>query len=215
MPLGPGGDRMYVVVAGCGRLGAGLARVLSSQGNDVVVVGETIDMKWLGADFDGVTIEGNPIDEAVLESAGIRKAEVFVAATGDDVVNAMAAQIATEVFGVPLSLARMTDPAREEFYKEIGLVTVCPTSTGINQILDRIQHSSFPALEGYLDPALAGVNPPPEWIGLSPASLPLQGQRRLLGVDRRGKLLPVDQVPAIQEGDCLIMRKTAEKRGRR
>jgi trk system potassium uptake protein TrkA len=206
---------MYIVVAGCGRLGAGLARVLSSQGNDVVVVSQSIDMKWLGADFDGVTIVGNPIDEETLESAGIRKAEVFVAATGEDVVNAMAAQIAKEVFQVPLALARMTDPAREEFYRELGLSTVCPTSTGINQILDRIQRSSFPALEGYLDPALAGVYPPPEWIGLGPASLPLQGQRRLVGVERRGRLLTAEQVVALQEGDCLILRRAAGKGGRR
>lgn len=202
---------MYIVVAGCGRLGAGLARVLSSQGNDVVVLSQTIDMKWLGADFDGVTIEGNPIDEETLEGAGIRKAEVFVAATGDDVVNAMAAQIAREVFQVPLSLARMTDPAREEFYRELGLSTVCPTSTGINQILDRIQRSSFPALEGYLDPALAGVYPPPEWIGLGPAALPLEGQRRLVGVERRGRLLSAEQMGALQNGDCLILRKAGRK----
>ena len=94
-------ETMFVLVVGCGRLGAGLARVLSMQGNDVVVVSGRIDTRWLGADFDGVTVEGNPIDEGVLESAGIRKAGLFVAATSEDVVNAMAVQVAKEIFHVP------------------------------------------------------------------------------------------------------------------
>lgn len=202
---------MYVVVAGCGRLGAGLARVLSSQGHDVVVVSEKIDLRWLGADFDGVTIEGNPIDEATLERAGLGKAQVFVAATADDVTNAMAAQMATELFKVPFALARMTDPDREEFYKGIGLSTVCPTSTGINQILDRIQRSAFPTLEGYLDPGLAGVYPPSEWIGLKTSELPLPSQRLLLGVERRGRVLEPETSGELQAGDCLILRKAAER----
>jgi trk system potassium uptake protein TrkA len=139
---------MFVIVAGSGRLGSGLARALSSRGDDVVVVGESIDSRWLGPDFDGVTVKGNPIDEDVLASAGLGKADVFVAATADDVVNAMAAQIAKEVFAVPLALARMTDPAREDFYRELGLATVCPTSTGIEQILALIGSSAKAAPGG-------------------------------------------------------------------
>jgi trk system potassium uptake protein len=198
---------MFVLVVGCGRLGAGLARVLSQQGNDVVVVSDRIDMKWLGAEFDGLTVEGDPLDETVLESAGIRRAGLFVAATSQDVVNAMAVQIATEVFRVPLALARMTDPARERFYREMGLKTVCPTSTGINQILDAIQKSGFDSLSGYLDPGLAGVLPPPEWIGKRLGDIVPPGGRRIVGLERRGKVVSAEASAILAAGDVLILRK--------
>jgi trk system potassium uptake protein len=205
---------MFVMVIGCGRLGAGLARLLSSKGNDVVVVSERIDVKWLGADFDGVTIEGDPVDEKVLESAGIRRVELFVAATATDVVNAMAAQQAKEVFGVPIAIARMADPAREAFYRGMGLDTVCPTSTGINQILDTIQRSGFASLKGYLDPDIAGISPPPEWLGKKAGQLPLPEGRRLIGIERRGKVTPPDSSAVLTKGDVLILRRgsSAEKK---
>lgn len=198
---------MYVMIIGCGRLGAGLARVLSAQGNDVVIVSERVDMKWLGPDFDGVTVEGDPLDRDVLESAGIRKAGVFVAATSEDVTNAMAVQIAKEVFRVPMALARMTDPARERFYREIGLETVCPTSTGINQILDALQRRAFGALGAYLDPNIAGIMLPPGWAGRQLGKVALPEGRRAIGLERKGRLFAAEAGLVLTEGDILILRR--------
>ncbi len=42
---------MFVIIAGCGRLGAGLAKALSAKGHDVVVVGEDIDLSPAGQRF--------------------------------------------------------------------------------------------------------------------------------------------------------------------
>jgi trk system potassium uptake protein TrkA len=205
---------MFVMVVGSGRLASGLARVLSSRGNDVVVVAESVDSRWLGSDFDGVVVEGNPIDEEVLESAGIRKAEIFVAAAPDDVVNAMAAQVAKAVFGVKLALARLTDPARERFYRSIGVDTVCPTSTGINQVLDMIQRASFSSLRGYVDPGIVGIVPPPEWIGQRLSDLPLPQDRRVLGLERKGRLLQAEAGIILGEGDRLLLERSGgPKRG--
>lgn len=204
---------MFAIVVGGGRLGSGLARVLSSRGNDVVVVAEKVDPRWLGPDFDGITLEGNPIDQDLLEEAGIRKAEVFVAATADDVVNAMAVQIAREVFSVPLALARITDPARERFYRSLGLDTVCPTSTGINQILDHVWRRSSSSLVGMLDPGLAGVIPPTEWQGLALGELPNLAGRTILGIERDGAILSPHPGLALVPGDVLILRRDVGKEG--
>jgi trk system potassium uptake protein TrkA len=130
---------VLIVVAGSGMLGTGLARALSAQGHDVVVVDRTVDTRRLGNEFDGITVTGSPIDEDVLRKARIAEAQVFVAATADDSTNAMASQVAEEIFHVPTVLARISDPDREEFYRSLGLHTVCPTATGIRQILDAIR----------------------------------------------------------------------------
>jgi trk system potassium uptake protein TrkA len=77
--------------------------------------------------------------EDVLRRAGIDTADVFIAATNLDNVNAMAGQIAQLIFRVPRVIARLYDPIREEVYQTAGLTTVCPTKVGaerIKQMLD-------------------------------------------------------------------------------
>ena len=129
---------MYVLVAGSGKLGMGLAKVLAARGHDVVMIGTDMDSGRAGKEFDGILISGSPVDEAVLESAGAGRAELFVAATADDCLNAMAVQVARELFHIPATLARITDPELEKFYREMGLDTVCPTKSAIETILDRV-----------------------------------------------------------------------------
>jgi trk system potassium uptake protein TrkA len=125
---------MFIIVAGCGRLGSRLSRNLSEAGHDVVVVAKADELKRLDKVFDGVCLSGNPIDEDLLKRGGIEKADAVIAVTADDNVNVMVAQIAKEIYGVAFVVARISDPEREEFYQQLGLTTVCPTNMGINQI---------------------------------------------------------------------------------
>jgi len=198
---------MYTIVAGCGRLAAGLARVLSSQGHDVVVAGEDIDARRLGGEFDGVTAQGSPIDPEVLEAAGIGKADLFVAATADDRLNAMAAQVASEIYRVPSVLARISDPAMEAFYRGLGLDTVCPTQTAINRILDLIQERSCPTLRGYIDPDVVGVRPPEEWIGHALGELDPPEGRLVVGIVDRDGAAGFEPGRLLREGDVVLLRR--------
>lgn len=200
---------MFVIVAGCGKLGSGLARVLSSQGHDVTIVGEDIDRRRLGGEFDGVVVEGNPIDEDILERAGMGKADLFVAATADDRLNAMAAQVAREIFRVPAALARISDPMLEAFYSGIGLDTVCPTSTAINQILDLILERSNTKLRGYIDPDIVGVHAPGEWIGHAMGEIESPDGRRWAGFIAEGRTFDFDPEHKIARQDVLLLRRSA------
>lgn len=196
---------MYVIIAGCGRLGAGLAKALGAQGYDVVVVGEDIDLRRLGSDFDGVTVQGNPAEEDVLVEAGIAKAELLVAATADDNTNVMVVQIAKEIYQVPLTLARISDPDREQFYRKLGLATVCPTTTGINQFLGLIQRHNYATLAGTIDVDLIGVKPPPEWIGRGLGDISLPEGRKLIGVKDDGQVAAAEPGRLIAADDTLLV----------
>jgi len=198
---------MFAMIAGGGRLGAGLAKVLSGQGHDVVVVDEQIDARRLGNGFDGITVNGSPTDRDVLGKAGIGKADLFVAATSDDSTNAMAIQIAKEVFHVPTVLARISDPDRERFFKSLGLNTVCPTTTGINQILDLIRGSALSALAGHIRTDLIGMSLPTEWAGRTLGSIPMQEGRVLVGLLRGDRSEPADPLTVLQKDDALILRR--------
>ena len=131
---------MKIVILGCGRLGAHLARRLDSEGHDVTVIDRTSEsFARLGSDFQGKMVLGTGIDEDILRRAGIEKADAFVAVSNGDNTNAMAAEIAKLVFNVPRVVARLYDPVREDTYHTLGLMeTVCPTIMGSERISEII-----------------------------------------------------------------------------
>lgn len=119
---------MKVVILGCGRVGAHLARQLQEEGHHVTVVDEdSTTFSRLGPGFAGDLVVGTGIDEDVLRRAGIERADAFVAVTNWDNTNVMAAQVAREIFGVRRVICRIYEPLREEIYQDLGLETVCPT----------------------------------------------------------------------------------------
>ena len=132
--------RVRVVILGCGRVGARLANSLDAEGHTVSIIDRNADAfrRFLSSSFGGRAVVGIGIDEDVLRRAGIEEADVFVAATNLDNVNAMASQIAQHVFKVPKVIARMYDPVREEVYQTLGLTTVCPTVVGAERIKEML-----------------------------------------------------------------------------
>lgn len=199
---------MYVIIAGCGRLGLGLAKALSAQSHDVVVVGSERELSRLGSDFDGVAVQGEVVEEETLLKAGVDRADLLVAATPDDNVNVMVVQVARRIHQVPLTLARISDPARESFYRGLGLWTVCPTTTGINQILGMIQRSQYSGLAGTIDENLVGLKPPVEWVGRKAGHLELPKDRKLIGIAFNGSLTAVNPERVIEKGDTLILTRS-------
>lgn len=126
---------MRVIIVGCSRVGAMVARVLVADGHQVTVVDiNRNSFSRLGPDFPGEMVLGNGIDEDVLRKAGIEQAEGFASLTNGDNRNIMAAQIAREIFHVPRVITRIYDPIRENVYRELGLNTTSPTLTGVREI---------------------------------------------------------------------------------
>jgi len=113
---------MRIVIAGCGRVGSDLALTLSEEGHDVSVIDtQPAVFERLGSTFNGTTHEGLGYDVGVLRESGIELADAFVAATDSDNSNAMAVQVAKRVFGVPKTIARLDDPAREDAYRALDV----------------------------------------------------------------------------------------------
>ena len=127
---------MKVIVLGCGRLGAHLARRLDREGNEVTVIDRNAEsFSRLGSEFRGRMVFGTGIDEDLLRRAGIEDTDAFVAVTNGDNTNAMASEIAKLVFKVPRVIARLYDPVREDTFQTLGLMeTVCPTIIGSDTI---------------------------------------------------------------------------------
>jgi len=119
---------MYVVIVGCGRVGAELAKLLSAEGHDVVVIDKTQEaFKRLGDTFNGLTMTGNGFDLALLKQVGIEKADAFCAVTDGDNTNLISAQVAKKIFNVPKVFARVYDPQRAHIYAALGLDIISGT----------------------------------------------------------------------------------------
>ena len=134
---------MNIVIVGCGRVGAHLATSLDERGDAVSIVDQNPNsFGRLETDFGGRAIHGTGIDEDVLRSARIEQADAFLAVTDWDNTNLMAAQIAKAVFGVDFVGARVYDPVRAEIFANMGIVTISPTLTITNLLLDALDSSS-------------------------------------------------------------------------
>ncbi len=122
---------MYVIVGGAGEVGFHVARALREEGHDVCVVEQDpVRMERL-QELDVLAVQGNIANKAVLEGeAKASEAKLFIACTGDDEVNMVAAALA-KTYGAR-TIARINDtqylnvPYSVE-YAKIGIdVAVCP-----------------------------------------------------------------------------------------
>lgn len=135
---------MYIIILGCGRVGSELAKLLSSEGHNVVVIDRNRDsFDRLGGTFNGLTLAGNGFDLALLRQAGIEKADAFCSVTNGDNTNLISAQVAKKIFKVPKVIARVYDPQRAHIYAALGLDIISGTILFAAMLRDKIIESRF------------------------------------------------------------------------
>ena len=133
-------DDVRALVIGCGRVGSSIARGLAGEGWDVVAVdGREEALTRLGEDWRGGFVVGHGMDLDVLREAGIEDADAVVVATNGDNTNLVIGQVAQKRFNNECVVVRVLDPARAEFYRTLGLRTVCPTQTAIDTLTDAVR----------------------------------------------------------------------------
>src|SRR5512133_1913897 len=122
---------MYVVINGGGKVASYLARQLLENGHTVVVIEKRDEIAAkLVTELPGdpLIIHGDGCDATYLEDAGIARADVFVAATGDDDDNLVACQLAKVAFGVPRAVARVNNPKNEHIFNALGIEAISSTT---------------------------------------------------------------------------------------
>ncbi len=133
-----------MIIVGCGRVGSELAKLLSAEGHDVVVIDKNpTAFDRLGGTFNGLTLVGNGFSLSLLKQAGIEKADAFCAVTNGDNTNLVSAQVAKKIFNVPKVIARVYDPERAHIYKALGLDIISGTILFAAMFRDKIIESRF------------------------------------------------------------------------
>ncbi|MDD2251846.1 MAG: TrkA family potassium uptake protein [Dehalococcoidales bacterium] len=128
---------MYVIIVGGGRLGFRLAQWLLSESHEVLVIDKRQELvDRIVAEMGSVAIVGDGCEGKTLESAGARRADIFISLTSEDEDNLVACQIARHYFKIPRTIARVMDERSEPLFQILGIDIINST----NIILEYIKH---------------------------------------------------------------------------
>jgi trk system potassium uptake protein len=197
---------VHVIVVGCGRVGAGLARACEEMGHSVAVIDRREKaFTRLGDSFTGTTIVGVGFDRDRLQDAGIDRAGALAAVTNGDNSNILVARVARETFGIERVVARIYDPRRAAIYERVGIPTIATVQWATERVLHRILPDRPTA--DWVDPSakvmLVERLVPASWAGKPVLDIESEGQWRIVGLTRLG----VAQIPSpglmAQDGDVI------------
>lgn len=112
---------MRVIILGAGEVGYQIARYLSGESIEVVVIDrETSKLKRVSEDLDVATIEGEVGDSDVLRDSGAEHADILLAVTDSDEANMIACLLAKTMFKVPRRIARIRNT---DYYRNKQLLS--------------------------------------------------------------------------------------------
>jgi trk system potassium uptake protein TrkA len=193
-----------VVIMGCGRVGALLTVELATAGHEVTIIDKRPEaFDRLPPGFEARTVVGLGFDREVLEEAGIKDADAFIAVSSGDNSNIVSARVAREHYHVPTVIARIFDPRRAEIYERLNIPTVASVRWAVKQIMAMMFHAREEIKE-----TLAGgdlfrmrVRVPPHLVGKKVRALEVEGKILVGGVDRGGHGFIPDASSTFQEGD--------------
>jgi trk system potassium uptake protein TrkA len=137
---------VFVLIIGGGKVGLNTARQLMQLGHEIALVEQRKTRYDLIANLLGedALVFGDGTEIWVLEKAGIGRADLVVAVTGDDEDNIIISQVAKLKFGVPKVVARVNNPFNQPTFDLLGVEnTVCATTAMLNLIMHELPTHKF------------------------------------------------------------------------
>ena len=131
-------EQMYVIIVGAGKVGWNLARELLEKGSEVTLI-ENNRERYLTVEqeLEHNIQYGDATELWVLERAGISRADMVIAVTGDDEDNMLICQVAKEKYLVDRTIARVNNPRNREHFDLLGIK---PVVSATDLILRLIEH---------------------------------------------------------------------------
>src|ERR1700734_426028 len=129
---------MYVIIAGAGKVGWNLARELTAKDQEVTLIeSDHRRFRVVEQELEHAVQYGDATEMWVLERAGIQRADLVIAVTGDDEDNILICHVAKEKYGCERIVARVNNPRNLDHFKMLG---VQPAVSATDLILRLIEH---------------------------------------------------------------------------
>ena len=203
-------QRPYVLIVGGGSVGYHLARHLLERDYEVTLVEKN------RARADEITHElgsccvmvGDGDEMSFLATTGIERADVVIAATGDDEDNLVACQLAKRKFKVPRTIARVSDPRHVKLFAAVGIdVPVSATELLMGLIEAELSTELVKGVAvkasgaNLVDVALPRLS---SLVGKKVGEVKLPGGELLVCIVRNGSAVLPEADVVIEQGDELI-----------
>src|SRR5512133_825121 len=117
---------MRIVIAGAGEVGTHLAKMLSNENHEIILIDpEEARLKPIDSTIDVMTREGSATSVKILQDALLKKTDLFIAVTHSEDTNITSAILAKR-FGAMKTIARIDnldylEPSTLAFFKSIGI----------------------------------------------------------------------------------------------
>ena len=121
-----------------GNVGYHLTKELLAAGHEVVMIEKDPQRaRTIADELGSIVVPNDGCEGRYQAEAGMGRADVMAAVTGDDEDNLVACQVAKMKFNVPRAIARVNDPKNEKLFRQLAIDdTVSPTKA----ILGVIEH---------------------------------------------------------------------------
>jgi trk system potassium uptake protein TrkA len=156
---------VYIIIVGGGKIGYYLAKELLEDQHEALIIEQDAEKcAQIADDLGEVVMLGDGCEAATLERAGMARADMVIALTGDDEDNLVVCQVAKHKFDVPHTVARINNPKNESIFKKLGIdATISSTSVILAHIEQELpSHPLIPlmTLKGGLE--IVEIKIPPE-----------------------------------------------------
>jgi len=150
---------MYIVIVGAGKVGYFLARRLCLNKHTVSIVDKDKQLcEEVARELEALVINGDGCEPNILKEAGIARADVVAAVTGDDEDNLIICQLAKEIFKVRRAVGRVNNPDNEHTFSELGVDVPVDSTKIISKIIEEeVSFSDFVNLMSFKRGKLAIV----------------------------------------------------------
>lgn len=201
---------IYVIIVGGGNIGYYLAKQLIDEGHEILLIEkERKRLNWLQQQLGDIAVLGDGCEIRTMDEAGMGRANVVVAVTGDDEDNLVICQMAKKNFEISRALARVNDPKNEELFRQLGIdQTVSSTRIIFNLLEQQIESCQVIPLaalrKGEIEVVEANIDASSPVNGLKIGQLDLPPNSLVISVIRDGHASIPHGDTKLRTGDSII-----------
>lgn len=190
---------VYLIIAGGGKVGFFLAQELIENNHEVLVIEkDSARAEQLHEVLGGSVLAGDACEASVLEGAGVGRADLILAVTGDDEDNFVVCEIA-RFYGSARPIARINNPQNDLVFKRRGIeTTISATEAILSQIEQELPDTQFiPVMKLHhgLELVELKLNSASPVVGDSPAGLALPSESHVV------LIIDSDGIPKTPSGE--------------
>ncbi len=140
---------MRIVIAGAGEVGSHLAKMLSNENHDIVLIDiDEEKLRQIGSMHDLLVIPGNATSISLLKDTNIQRADLFIGVTESESTNIVSAVLSKQM-GVKRTIARVDNSeylrhVNKEITQSLGVdYMIYPEMIAANEIVGLLQQTGM------------------------------------------------------------------------